>query len=812
MQARRFGRVSRAEDSGWASAKASASIRRPVPPAAGGRSGGTGPQATLRSEQLPQLQRSIGNTAVVGLLGHSAAGGTRAPRTALAISRQGQLDPAASGGSCGERVQRHGSFEHRLLGDVAPADLFQLGARWKLDKGVDEVTVHDNVENDDVKVTRANVLHVLEQELRRLRAWQSVESSIEVDNDLSNVWELKNEVKFAAAPEHQEWDKTWDVKIVVLPSRDGTKTPVTYGELNTLADFYGSVDTMTGVAGKALRNTVQSVRRQSYEQLSKIYKEVAGDLAQESVTAPQDFAGSYNITGIAGELGMMANDSPGGGSNNPFAPATTSYRSTLARNACHFAPESWHSWEDHHRKALQAAKRSFDLNQAAEGQDGPQKAKSQTDARLALNSALMYNGFGDHYLQDSYAGGHLMNKTAIMQMYVRWLDKQPGIGLSMTTDTTWRMFQSMAYNQDNLASATQYDKDRVGTRKINGIDVSTARNPQAVENTQGTDGIGWQQRVEMLGLQVPSAAKPGTKSWKVLVWLQKQRGTFWQSRYDLSFTREQLVGAAKDMGLTAQEVPAAIIDLLDANIIYRTKTSSAKDARAETTEQIGSRLDNGATDQMVAGSFTLRKEYVISMTGEASNRFDASTGNAKTRDETPQDSDQVYDRMSQAVAYKEFTTFLKDSYLQKSTNAAHDYFCKEGLQVSSHEGSAVFKIYGDDNMMNKESEVGLKQSATTANMSRDAVFNMANEGTEPAGGTTKDILDRLPAYALPPEGAKAISLAEWHERGGALETWLGDNVFAKMDPKINAAMGVVGGAGGLGKMTQDESVHGSEIF
>jgi hypothetical protein len=137
---------------------------------------------------------------------------------------------------------------------------------------------------------------------------------------------------------------------------------------------------------------------------------------------------------------------------------------------------------------------------------------------------------------------------------------------------------------------------------------------------------------------------------------------------------------------------------------------------------------------------------------------------------------------SQATVYKEFTMFLRDSYLQKSTSAAHNYFCEKGLPVTSEEDGPLFRIFGDDHMMDKESELGLRQSAKTANMSRDAILEMADNGREPADGTTKKILDRLPSYALPPEdpGNEPISLAEWHERGGVLEQWLGDAVFAKM--------------------------------
>jgi hypothetical protein len=54
-----------------------------------------------------------------------------------------------------------------------------------------------------------------------------------------------------------------------------------------------------------------------------------------------------------------------------------------------------------------------------------------------------------------------------------------------------------------------------------------------------------------------------------------------------------------------------------------------------------------------------------------------------------------------------------------------------------------------------------------------------------------------------------ISLAEWHENGGALEQWIGANVFDKMNVAINIGMGVVRN---LGKVTEDEDVHSGEAF
>jgi hypothetical protein len=44
------------------------------------------------------------------------------------------------------------------------------------------------------------------------------------------------------------------------------------------------------------------------------------------------------------------------------------------------------------------------------------------------NQAMLQNAFGEHYLQDAYAGGHLVDKTKIMQWFVQWLDSNGGLG------------------------------------------------------------------------------------------------------------------------------------------------------------------------------------------------------------------------------------------------------------------------------------------------------------------------------------------------------------------------------------------------
>jgi hypothetical protein len=106
----------------------------------------------------------------------------------------------------------------------------------------------------------------------------------------------------------------------------------------------------------------------------------------------------------------------------------------------------------------------------------------------------------------------------------------------------------------------------------------------------------------------------------------------------------------------------------------------------------------------------------------------------------------------------------------------------------------------------------VKESAITSGKSRDAIVETTQYGIEPRANDTRTILDRLPNRVLPPGAAgPPIGLNQWHN-SGQLETWLGPNVFEKMDAFGNVVGGLKGGAGGLGQITEDENVHGGEAF
>src|SRR5262249_51918348 len=86
------------------------------------------------------------------------------------------------------------------------------------------------------------------------------------------------------------------------------------------------------------------------------------------------------------------------------AEGTNRYQAVVARNACHFAPFSWHRWQEHHLEARQLATKGHATN-------NPE----------LIRQAWLTNGYADHFLQDSFAAGHLINKPKVMQWFVEWV-------------------------------------------------------------------------------------------------------------------------------------------------------------------------------------------------------------------------------------------------------------------------------------------------------------------------------------------------------------------------------------------------------
>jgi hypothetical protein len=173
---------------------------------------------------------------------------------------------------------------------------------------------------------------------------------------------------------------------------------VTLGELNVLPDYLGHPGEIETAPVEFAEPLIQSVRSWSVAELSR---SAGGRSRRRRLPA----ALAYSLLGsLAERAEVPAVDALG--QRCGFAPAKR-YSSVLARNAAHFAPFSWYRWHSFHLAARALIERS-------EAADATDRENLRTRARIMA-------GYADHFLQDSFAAGHLINKTLIMQWYIEWL-------------------------------------------------------------------------------------------------------------------------------------------------------------------------------------------------------------------------------------------------------------------------------------------------------------------------------------------------------------------------------------------------------
>ncbi len=256
-------------------------------------------------------------------------------------------------------LQRHASFEHRLLGDARPSDLAAVAS------------------NLDPQWRR----HLLQQERDRLRIWQANPDRVT----------------------REQVAQTWpDARVLTL--RNGIV--LTYGELNTLGDYLPNPEAIESRPRNEVVSILQTVRQQEFNRIIDLLGETVTISTPEGppieMPAHEAFQGAV---GPAGAKGTLASISEVQALNTlTEGQGTNQYQSLVSRNACHFAPFSWSRWREQHMQARTLATQGHASNN-----------------QELIRQAWIVNGYADHFLQDSFAAGHLINKTLIMQWFVEWV-------------------------------------------------------------------------------------------------------------------------------------------------------------------------------------------------------------------------------------------------------------------------------------------------------------------------------------------------------------------------------------------------------
>jgi hypothetical protein len=771
---------------------------------------------SLEPKNILALQGIIGNKAVQRMI--AAQKGQRSQ-----LSHQSQAPTTShSASSPSGTIQRHASHEHKMLGDVNPSDLEIIASASNLnDKGkaVDSVSgaklkITGNSPGAGTVITKDMVLHTLMQEINRIKFFRDhppkmgeggdtrasyAKNLKKMDRDSREGEVEKVNGKGTGSLERSE-SKDWQVVLVSIPSlKGGDPLMVTYGEMNTLADIYGNIDELKNADPKSRWEVIQGIRQLSLFNFMDIYDKVSGESSFSGKANPsrvgEGFDGATGVTGrgpnMVGELRFMM-----GGKKSTKGKAELDYTPGLGRNACHFAPESWYSWAKNHREALDFAEQAYGKKKQIQSikiglnsKKGQAPKDSQDKIKIAgaekdqlENDALLANGFGDHFLQDSYAAGHLINKTQVMKWFVEWMDKHP-FKADYTKDENWRRNQAIAYNQDEIG----YEKDRYNVKNVG--QEMLAKDPQSVENMEDDTTTNWQSRFKALGLKIPESVRPGSTYFEFTLWWQGRAANWYRTR-----------------GLNLSDVPTSKFSEAFARDGIKQLVKEGV-ARVNWTGSSHTDVGTWDTDEVKNHSYLLNPDYVPTDSKKFDKLVGQLTGPTKTlkQGSLKAAAEKKYTESATKVTYKHYHEFLGNSLLQAGTNILHNYFCNNGLEVETDEGAKLGRIYGDYQMLAKDSAVGVKYSSETAHMSRDSIIETYTRGK--TDKTTDNIAKRFPTKAID-ENGKTIGLDVWNQ---SLKKLLDTEVFAEAQSSLPARAGGIKG-NSLGKISKDMDVHKGEAF
>ena len=216
------------------------------------------------------------------------------------------------------------------------------------------------------------------------------------------------------------------IGLVTLP---GSGCLASYGEINAVADYAASAEAVSALPARYMFAFLQQIRQESFNCLSGLLAIQPDDRDFTGAVTPYV---SDSGSGVARETRLIDTFTLPLGVNH--------YQGLLARNACHFAPFAWQRWRQAHAAARDLARQAWE------------SAEPGGKNRLA-NLAWVAQGYADHFVQDSFAPGHLANKTLVMQWFVEWAKD------SLTAQVKdWDDVRSVTTaNQPALMGAPLYD-------------------------------------------------------------------------------------------------------------------------------------------------------------------------------------------------------------------------------------------------------------------------------------------------------------------------------------------------------------------
>ena len=352
-------------------------------------------------------------------------------------------------GAC---LARHASWEHTMLGDTKPAD---LGAA----AGGPDVNLNN----------RRHLLAMLEKRMLFFR-----------DDPRGNP---TGEKDFA------------DIRWIQFR---GSGLWASNGEVNALSDYLPDPSVADSMSAEELIPVLQKMRDGI---ASAAYTHGSG---AEGLAGVANWIGdklglsgySPGMEGMATHwmefIGFESLDAAGEVSALDDATAqlgTDRYKGLLSRNACHFAPYSWHRWEEFHNEAAEEAKAHFD------SRAGTVPLNISVDVAEHARQALLKNGYGDHFLEDSFAAGHLINKTLVMQWWLEFLagKKDPNNG----EPSEAVKYAMPSYMQPGLSARDLYQppSENAPTNEHQRLDGHGVTDPQTAQERAGYD-----KRVEGTGV------------------------------------------------------------------------------------------------------------------------------------------------------------------------------------------------------------------------------------------------------------------------------------------------------------------------